>query len=388
MDNDLEKKKVILQIIPTMELGGAEAGTLEVSTYMKKMGWKVIVASSGGKLVQKLDFKNIVHIKLPLNSKNPLIMIINIFRIALIINKYKVKIVHARSRAPAWSSYYACSIFREKIFITTVHGAYKNQNFLKKFYNSIMLKSFRIIAISQYIKEYIIKNFKLSKKKSEKIILIPRGVDDEKFNSNRIDSGRLFALSKLWQLPDGIPIILFPSRIAPFKGHKTLLKALSILRKDPNNKFICLIVGLAKKNSNYEKELMSFIDQNDLTNYIKFPGQCNDMPAAYKLCDIVISPSDKPEGFGRIIIEAQAMNKAIIASAQGGSLELIKDNYNGFLFKPKDEYDLVKKIKHVLFLSEQQKINILKKANVLVKENYNIRNMCDLNFKLYNSLIK
>ena len=195
-------------------------------------------------------------------------------------------------------------------------------------------------------------------------------------------------MSKLWQLPDGIPIILFPSRIAPFKGHKTLLKALSILRKDPNNKFICLIVGLAKKNSNYEKELMSFIDQNDLTNYIKFPGQCNDMPAAYKLCDIVISPSDKPEGFGRIIIEAQAMNKAIIASAQGGSLELIKDNYNGFLFKPKDEYDLVKKIKHVLSLTEQQRINILKKANVLVKENYNIRNMCDLNFKLYDSLIK
>ena len=150
---DIEKKKVILQIVPSLEIGGAEAGTLEISRFMKQKGWKVIVASSGGSLIRNLALDNIIHVKLPMNSKNPLIIIINIFRLAWVIKKYRIKIVHVRSRAPAWSAYYACSMFRGIKFITTVHGAYNNQNFLKKFYNSIMLKSNKIIAISKYIKQ-------------------------------------------------------------------------------------------------------------------------------------------------------------------------------------------------------------------------------------------
>ena len=384
---DIDKKKIILQIVPSMDLGGAEVGTLEISSFMRKKSWKVIVASSGGNMVQKLILNGIIHIKLPLNSKNPLIMIANIFRLAWIIKKYKVKIVHARSRAPAWSSYYACLMFRGIKFVTTVHGAYKNQNFMKKFYNSIMFKSFKIVAISKYIKQYMIKNFKFSKKKLERIIIIPRGIDPEKFKPEKVKEKSIFNLSKDWELPDGIPIILFPSRIAPFKGHITLLKALSILKKDPKNKFFCIMAGSIKQNSNFDDELKSFIEEYKLENYVKFPGPCLNMPAAYKLCDIVVSPADKPEGFGRIIIEAHAMNRPVIASAHGGSLELIKDNYNGYLFTPTDEFDLANKIKHLLSLSKGEKKRITKTANILVKEHYNIYKMCDLNFKMYNSLI-
>ena len=184
-----------------------------------------------------------------------------------------------------------------------------------------------------------------------------------------------------------MPVILFPSRIASFKGHKTLLKAISILAKDPEKKFICLILGTAKKNSNYNEELSLIINQNKLFDHVKFIGHCKDMPAAYKLSDIVVSPADKPEGFGRIIIEAQAMNRMVIASGHGGSLELIKDNYNGFLFKPKDEYDLANKIKHVLLLPKDKKDKIIKNANIKVTENYNLSKMCNSNFNLYNSLI-
>ena len=384
---DIEKKKIILQIVPSMEIGGAEAGTVEISRFMKQKGWKVIVASSGGSLIRNLALDNIIHVKLPMNSKNPLIIIINIFRLAWVIKKYRIKIVHVRSRAPAWSAYYACSMFRGIKFITTVHGAYNNQNLLKKFYNSIMLKSHKIIAISKYIKQYLIKNFKFSKKKLEKIIVIPRGIDPEKFKPERIQEKRIISLSSAWEIPDGLPVILFPSRIASFKGHKTLLKAISILAKDPENKFICLILGTAKKNSNYNEELSLIINQNKLFDYVKFIGHCKDMPAAYKLSDIVISPADKPEGFGRIIIEAQAMNRPVIASGHGGSLELIKNNYNGFLFKPKDEYDLANKIKHVLLLPKDKKDKIIKNANIIVKENYNLSKMCNSNFNLYNSLI-
>ena len=169
--DDIQKKKIILQVIPAMDMGGAEVGTLEISNYMKKKGWNVIVTSSGGSLVEKLNFRKINHIKLPLNSKNPLIIFFNIFTLAWIIKKYKVKIVHVRSRAPAWSAYYACSMFRGVKLVSTVHGAYNNQNIFKKIYNSIMLKSTKIIAISKYIKNYLLKNYKFTKKKRKKLLL-------------------------------------------------------------------------------------------------------------------------------------------------------------------------------------------------------------------------
>ena len=384
----IENKKIILQVIPAMEMGGAEIGTMEVSSYMKKNGWNVIVASSGGSLVKKLNYRKINHVKLLLNSKNPLMIFFNIFTLAWIIKKYKVKIVHVRSRAPAWSAYYACSMFRGVKLVSTVHGAYNNQNIFKKVYNSIMLKSVKIVAISKYIKSYLLQNYKFTKKKEEKIVIIPRGVDPERFNQQNIDPNRLFFLTNNWQLPDGIPIILFPSRIAPFKGHKTLLKAITILKKDSKIKFLCLMVGLSKKDSNYDSEINSFIEENDLFDYIKFTGPCFDMPAAYKISDIVVSPADKPEGFGRIIIESQSMERPVIASAHGGSLELIKNNFNGILFKPKNEQDLADKLKYLLRLSKEEKKKIIKRASALVSEKYNISKMCDLNFKLYNSIIK
>ena len=384
----IENKKIILQVIPAMDMGGAEIGTIEVSSYMKKKGWNVIVASSGGSLVKKLDYRKINHVKLLLNSKNPLMIFFNIFTLAWIIKKYKVKIVHVRSRAPAWSAYYACSMFRGVKLVSTVHGAYNNQNIFKKVYNSIMLKSVKIIAISKYIKSYLLQNYNFTKKKEEKIVIIPRGVDPERFNQQNIDSKRLFFLTNHWQLPDGIPIILFPSRIAPFKGHKTLLKAIAILKRDPKIKFLCLMAGLSKKDSNYDAEIKSLIEENDLFDYVKFTGACSDMPAAYKISDIVVSPADKPEGFGRIIIESQSMERPVIASAHGGSLELIKNNFNGILFKPKNEQDLADKLKYLIYLSREKKEKIIKNASALVSEKYNIDKMYDSNFKLYNSIIK
>ena len=384
----IENKKIILQVIPAMNMGGAEAGTLEISSYMKKKGWEVIVTSSGGSLVNKLDYHKIKHVKLPLNSKNPLIIFFNIFTLAWIIKKYKVKIVHVRSRAPAWSAYYACSMLRGVKLVSTVHGAYNSQNIFKKIYNSVMFKSVKIIAISKYIKTYLLQNYKFTKKKKEKIIVIPRGVDPKRFNPKNIDSKRLFFLTNHWQLPDGTPIILFPSRIAPFKGHKTLLKAIAILKRDPKIKFLCLMAGLSKKDSNYDAEIKSLIEENDLFDYVKFTGACSDMPAAYKISDIVVSPADKPEGFGRIIIESQSMERPVIASAHGGSLELIKNNFNGILFKPKNEHDLADKLKYLLCLSREKKEKIIKNASALVSEKYNIDKMYDSNLKLYNSIIK
>ena len=383
---DLANKKKILQIIPKLDIGGAEEGTIETSIYMTKRRWKVFVVSKGGSLVNRLVLNNVTHINMSVESKNPIIMIFNIFRLMFLIKKYKIKIVHVRSRAPAWSAFYACKFSRGVKFITTVHGAYQNQNEIKRFYNSIMIEGNKVIAISKYIKKYLIKNFKLSKRKKKNIVTIPRGVSNSKFNLKKISTKRMISLSQKWEAPDGIPIILFPSRIASFKGHKTLLKALSILKKDPNNKFTCIMLGATKNNSDIALDLTAYIKKEELSDNVKFPGKCNDMPAAYKLSDIVVSPADKPEGFGRIILEAQAMKRPVIASAHGGSLELIKDNYNGFLFTPKDEYELANKIKHAISLSKKKKLKLIKNAKIN-KENFNIEKMCESNYKLYNSLI-
>jgi len=384
---DIEKKKIILQVVPSLDMGGAEEGTVEIALFMKKMGWKTIVASSSGSLVKKLLLNDIKHIELPLKTKNPLIIFYNIFLLIWVIKKKNIKIVHARSRAPAWSAFIACKMLRGIKFITTVHGAYQNQNVLKRFYNSIMTKGYKTIAISKYIKKYLINNFKFTKKKKENIVVIPRGVALDKYNVNKVSTKRMIVLMKNWEIPDGIPIILFPSRIASFKGHITLLKAISVLKKDKKNQFMCLMVGSIKENSKIGERLISFIDKNQLNNVVKFAGKCSDMPAAYKLSDIVVSPAEKPEGFGRIIIEAQAMQRPIIASAHGGSVELIKHNYNGFLFNPSDEYDLANKIKYILCLTKKKKKKIISLAYHLVREQYNINNMCESNFKLYNSLI-
>ncbi len=384
---DIEKKKIILQVLPSLDMGGAEEGTVEIALFMKKMGWKTIVASSSGSLVKKLLLNDIKHIELPLKTKNPLIIFYNIFLLIWVIKKKNIKIVHVRSRAPAWSAFIACKMLRGIKFITTVHGAYQNQNVLKRFYNSIMTKGYKTIAISKYIKKYLINNFKFTKKKKENIVVIPRGVALDKYNVNKVSTKRMIVLMKNWEIPDGIPIILFPSRIASFKGHITLLKAISVLKKDKKNQFMCLMVGSIKENSKIGERLISFIDKNQLNNVVKFAGKCSDMPAAYKLSDIVVSPAEKPEGFGRIIIEAQAMQRPIIASAHGGSVELIKHNYNGFLFNPSDEYDLANKIKYILCLTKEKKKKIISLAYHLVREQYNINNMCESNFKLYNSLI-
>ena len=380
-------KKVILQVIPRMELGGAESGTLEISNFMRRKGWKVIVASAGGSLVKKLNINHVDHINLQLDSKNPFIIFFNIFRLASIIKKFKVKIVHVRSRAPAWSAYYACKFFKGIKLVTTVHGAYKNQNIIKKFYNSIMLKSDKIIAISKYIKNYLYKEYKFTKSDLKKINVIPRGVNLNLYDNKNIDSNRLFTKLKDWDIPDDAIVIIFPARIAPFKGHKTLIKAISILKKNINNKFIFLLVGSINKNSSFEKEITSIINDYKIQENIKFLGICSDMPAAYKLSDIVVSPADKPEGFGRIIIEAQSMERLILASAHGGSLELIKNNQNGFLFEPLNALDLANKLKFLIKLSKKEKTKIIRYAKKEVTEKYNINKMCYLNLQLYNSLI-
>ena len=369
----------ILQVLPALRTGGVERGAIDVALAVKKNGWISIVASFGGPLVKELERAGIKHIKLPLNSKNPWIIHKNANSIASAIYDNQIDIVHARSRAPAWSAYYAAK--RMKVhYITTFHGTYNSQNFLKKAYNSIMIRGEHVISISSFISNHI----KLNYKKSHcKIITIPRGIDLEYYNPIKVSHQRIVNLSKIWRLPDGVPVIMLPGRLTRWKGHKILIEALSMLG---GYNFRCLFVGDVQNNIIYENELKALIKNKKLESVVHIVGHCKDMPAAYMLADVVVSPSTDPEAFGRVSVEAQAMGCVVIASNHGGSAETIRDEETGWLFYNKDSLSLSKIIKKVLDLSANEREILAKKSRSNVKLNYSLQAMQQSTINVYNEI--
>lgn len=351
------KTITVLQVIPSLISGGVERGTIDVAIALKEQGFGSLVASSGGPLVASLDRHAIKHITLPLGSKNPLVILFNALRLAALVRAEKVDIIHARSRAPAWSAYLAHRMTGCK-FMTTFHGNYSLKPIkpLKKLYNSVMVKGQKVIAVSKFIKEQITKNYEVG---TGKLATIHRGVDLKEFCPEKVISLRLLAIRKKLPIPDDKTIIVMPGRLSFLKGHKVLLDAFSLLDKD---KFCCLIVGDVEKNYNYYLELASLVDKLGLTDNVIFTGNITDMPAVYLLSDMVVTPSILEESFGRIPIEAQAMGRIVIASNLGGFKETIKDGETGFLVPPNDSKALAEAINHVNNLTEHKKYKIMQAA--------------------------
>ncbi|NRA74223.1 MAG: glycosyltransferase family 4 protein [Rickettsiales bacterium] len=347
----------VLQIVPNLISGGVERGTIDIALRLQEQGFKSLVASGGGVLVNILNRHGIKHIKLPLHSKNPLVMMFNALRIAALIRSERVNIVHARSRAPAWSAFLAHKMTRCK-FITTFHGNYSFKPIkpIKKFYNSIMLKGQKVIAISKFINNQISKHYHIN---ANNITMIHRGVNLKEFNPEKITSQRLLALRKKLPIPDEKLIITMPGRITPWKGHKVLINALAKLNKES---FCCLIVGDVMKHYNYYLELSELVNKLGLKDNVIFTGNLNDMPVVYLLSDIIVTPSIEEEPFGRVPIEAQAMGRIIIATDVGGFKETIKDQETGFLVPLNDSESLANVINYVSNLAEHKKYKIMKAA--------------------------
>ena len=278
----MNKIPSVIQVLPALNSGGVERGAIDIALAVKIIGWKSFVVSEGGIMMKELERAGIDHINLPLSSKNPLIMHKNFNALSSIIFDKKIDIIHARSRAPAWSAYYASKRFNAS-FVTTFHGTYNYNNYLKKTYNSIMTKGKKVIAISKFINKHIEENYGVEK---EKVVTIPRGIDTESFNPINVSHERIIQLSNAWRLSDGIQVIMLPGRLARWKGHKVLIQALARLkRKD----YRCIFVGSELGNENNKKFLEKIIQKNNLRDMVQFVNHCNDMPAAYMLADIVIS---------------------------------------------------------------------------------------------------
>ena len=384
----MSSKIKILQVIPRLGYGGTETGCYDLAHYLSENNCVSFIVTSGGELIKYVNKKKVRLIRLPVHSKNPILMLFNSLALIAIILLFNISIVHARSRAPAWSCLLATKITRRK-FVTTFHGTYNFNNSLKKYYNSVMLKSNLIVAGSNFIFSHINENYSNYLNLNKKFLVIFRGINTEYFNPNKILESDEKKLLSQWKIVKDKPLILLPGRLASWKGQEMFIEALYLTNKEmPKKNFTAVILGSDQGRKVYKKKLIRLVEQYRLQNHIRFIDKCELMPLAYKVSDIVVSSSIEPEAFGRVPVEAQAMEKPIIASNIGGSTETIVDDKTGFLFESGKSEALSKKLIHVLNLDEStlKFIGIEGRKNVVKK--FNVEKMCFSTYSEYKKIIK
>ena len=380
-------KLKVLQVIPKLGYGGAETGCYDIAHYLNENDCKSYIITSGGELTKFINKKKVKLIRLPVQSKNPIIMLFNTIVISLIILFCNINIVHARSRAPAWSCFLATKITGRK-FVTTFHGTYNFNSKIKKFYNSVMVRSDLIIAGSNFIFSHINKNYSKYLNAKKKFLVIFRGINTDYFDPSTTlekDEDNLF---KSWELKFGKKIILFPGRLTSWKGQEMFLDSINKVNMQlGHDAFIAVILGSDQGRELYKKKLIRLVEQYRLTNQVKFIEHCKNMPVAYKISNFVVSASIEPESFGRISVEAQSMQKPILASNIGGSKETIIDNKTGILFESGNSEEMSKKIIELLNLDEStlNQMGIEGRKNVISK--FNVEKMCFSTYSEYKKLI-
>jgi len=377
----------VLQVIPKLGYGGAETGCYDIAHYLPENGCESFIVTSGGELTKFVDKKKVKLIKLPVHSKNPLLILINTILLIGIILFFKISIVHARSRAPAWSCLFATKLTNRK-FVTTFHGTYNFSGKFKKFYNSVMVRSDLIIAGSNFIFSHIKENYSEFLTSQKKFLVIFRGINVDYFDSSTKLENDEKNLLKKWNINDEKKIILMPGRLTSWKGQELFIEAINQVKIELGYEaFHAVILGNDQGRDLYKKKLIRLTEQYRLTNQIKFIDHCEDMALAYKVSDIIVSASIEPEAFGRVAVEAQSMQKLIIASNIGGSNETINDEKTGFLFKSGDAKSLSKKIIRGLTMDETS-INLMGKegrSNIIKK--FNVEKMCFSTYSEYKRLL-
>ncbi len=377
-----EKKPVVLQVLPKLHQGGVERGTVEIAEALQKKGIKNFVAAEKGLLSHRLQKLKVKHFDLPLNTKNIFKMWLNSYRLAKIIKENGINIVHARSRAPAWSAYWAAKR-TGATFMTTFHGTYNMGPLkIKKIYNRVMTYGKVVIAISSHIKNHILKNYKID---PNKIRLIHRCVDVDKFDPGIISKERIISMVKQFNIAEDKPIILSTGRLTHWKGQHLLVEALSRLK---NKSFHCIFVGDDQGRTYYTNQLKEAIGKYEMEDKFSFITHVEDVPALMMISSIITSTAIEPEAFGRMTIEGQAMGKITIASNHGGSLENLVDGVTGKLFENNDAESLAEAILWALDLSEKEKKKIGEAAIKHVRENFTKDIMCEKTIKVYEELMR
>ena len=377
----------VLQVIPKLGYGGAETGCYDIAHYLSENKCDSYIVTSGGELTKFINEKKVKLIRLPVQSKNPLIMFFNSIVLVVIILLYDINIVHARSRAPAWSCLLATKLTKRK-FVTTFHGTYNFNGKIKKFYNSVMVRSNLIIAGSNFIFSHIKENYFELLNIKKKFLVIYRGINVDYFDpSTRLETEEKKILED-WKIQKDKKIVILPGRLTTWKGQELFIEAINLANIELGYEaFYAVILGSDQGRSLYKKKLVRMSEQFRMSKQLRFIDHCKDMALAYKVSDIIVSTSIEPEAFGRVSVEAQSMQKLIIASNIGGSKETIIDEKTGFLFESGDAKSLSKKIIQVVTMDETslKLIGIEGRKNVMKK--FNVEKMCYSTYSEYKRLL-
>ena len=377
---------VILQVLPALQAGGVERGTIEMARAIVQAGGTALVASAGGRMVPILERTGAIHITLDLMTKDPLSIWLNAGRLARLIRSHRVDLVHARSRGPAWSAKWAARRTHTP-FVTTWHGVYSEGLPFKRRYNSVMASGARVIAISRFVAERIAGCYGVG---PDRLRIIPRGADTTSFDPQAVRGDRMHALAREWALPDGARVIMLPGRLTGWKGHALLLEALGKLEAGGDAPdWVCVMVGPAKSGDDrYARALIAQAERLRLRSRLRFAGHCADMPAALALADVVVVPSLKPEPFGRAVVEAQAMQRGVLVAAHGAALETVEDGITGFGFPPGDAQALAGLLHHALALEPDHRDWLTAQARSTVLAYYTTEAMQQATLDVYEELLE
>jgi glycosyltransferase involved in cell wall biosynthesis len=379
----------VLQVIPKLGFGGAETGCYDLAHFLAEQNCKSFLITSGGELLKFVRRDKVKVIRLPVQSKNPIIMFINFIIIFFIILFYSIDIVHARSRAPAWSCLWAC-FFSGKKFVTTFHGTYNFSGKFKQFYNSVMVRSKLIIGGSNFIFNHINNNYqKYLNPKKKKLLVIFRGINLEYFSTKNTSEKKLKILASNWKIDKKNFIILLPGRLTRWKGQEIFLESLSVVKEEyKKENFHAIILGSDQGREVYSKKLSLLVERYRLRKKVTFIENCKEMPLAYKLSNLVLSCSIEPEAFGRVAIESQAMSKPIVASDIGGSRETVLNGKTGLLYKYNNPRELAKTINKVMEMDKNSLDLMGEQGRKNVEKKFNVDQMCQTTFTEYKKLLK
>ncbi|GAN68258.1 glycosyltransferase family 4 protein [Acetobacter orleanensis] len=376
---------VILQILPALEQGGVERGTLEMADAITQAGGTALVMSAGGRLVPSLERLGARHHALPgCGSKNPFSILRNAGTLARFIQQNKVALVHARSRAPAWVARLACTRTGTP-FVTTWHGVHANNFPGKKRYNAVLAAGDRVIAISQHIGQRLAQEYHVG---PDRLRVIPRGADITQFSPEAVSGQRVHRLSESWDVPAGVPVILMPGRLTEWKGQRFLLEALARVKHvAPMTPWVCVFVGSCPPGNAYAESLVAHARALGLTDQVRFAGHCQDMPAAMALATVVVIPSLRPEPFGRVVVEAQAMSRPVIVTAHGAALETVQHGMTGLSIPPGDIQALADAMTSVLLAPPDALHTMGEAARATVLARYTTHAMQQATLHVYDELL-
>ncbi|MCK7612291.1 glycosyltransferase family 4 protein [Roseibium sediminicola] len=386
----LPSQTTILQVIPDLNSGGAERTTLDVAKAIVAAGGTALVVSQGGQMVSDLTASGAEHIVMPVKSKNPLTLWKNAGRLAELIRTRDVNVIHARSRAPAWSSLWAARRTNTP-FVTTYHGTYNQNNALKAWYNSVMARGDAVIANSHFIAGLVADRHPFAK---DRIAVIQRGSDLKGLDPANVSALRRQALKDQWGIPSGHPVIVNMARLTAWKGQKVLIEAMAHLMDAELGKPLAILAGDAQGRDGYVAELKNLIAEHDLQDRVRLVGHCADVPAAMALADLAVVASTEPEAFGRAAVEAQAASVPVIVSDLGAVPETVlappqvgEEDRTGWRVPPGDAAALATAIRQALQQAPEWKKQMTDRALAHVRQNFSVETMCAKTLEVYEGLL-